>query len=211
MYVPRFNRLDDLEEVRRLVASVGSAQLVTVGSEGYPLATLLPVLWEEDRLVFHMARANDHWRAIEAGAPALAVISGAEAYVSPAWYPSKQEQGRVVPTWNYSAVQLTGRVRVLDDADWVRGAVCRLTDRHEGRRAEPWAVQDAPEAYLAQQLRAIVGLEMTVESVEAKAKHSQNRSEEDRLGVVAGLRREGGRREQQVAEEMERTASTVRR
>ncbi len=211
MYVPRFNRLEDAAEIRALVAVVGSAQLVTVGSDGFPLATLLPVLWEEDRLVFHMARANDHWRRIASGAPALAVVSGAEAYVSPAWYASKQEHGRVVPTWNYSAVHLTGRVQVHDDADWVREAVSRLTDRHEGRREEPWSVTDAPEVYVEKQLRAIVGVEMTVDTVEGKAKLSQNRSEEDRRGVVDGLRREGAGREHQVAEEMEGTAPVVRR
>jgi transcriptional regulator len=211
MYVPRFNRLEDDDEIRALVAAVGSAQLVTTGPDGYPRATLLPVLWEEDRLVFHMARANDHWRAIGADAPALAVVSGAEAYVSPAWYASKQEHGRVVPTWNYSAVHLTGTVTVHDDPDWVRDAVSRLTDRHEGRREEPWAVTDAPEVYVGKQLRAIVGVELRVESVEAKAKLSQNRSEEDRQGVVEGLRREGAGREHQVADEMDRTRPAVRR
>ena len=113
--MPRFNALDDADEIRRLVTSVGSAQLVTVGADGYPAATLLPVLWDDDRIVLHIARANVHWRAIEPGAPALAVVTGPEAYVSPGWYASKAEHGRVVPTWNYSAVQFTGRVDVHTD------------------------------------------------------------------------------------------------
>jgi transcriptional regulator len=206
MYVPRFNALEDADEIRRLVAAVGSAELVTVGADGYPAATLLPVVWEGDRLVLHMARANPHWRSIEAGSPALAVVTGSQAYVSPAWYATKAEHGRVVPTWNYSAVHLTGRVEIHDDPEWVRAAVTRLTDLHEQRREEPWAVTDAPERYVEKQLRAIVGIELTVERVEGKAKLSQNRSEDDRAGVVDGLRREGGAREHGVADQMQDVA-----
>ena len=202
MYVPRFNALDDADQLGALVASVGSAQLVTVGPEGYPLATLLPVIWDGDRLVFHMARANQHWKAIGDGSPALAVVTGPEAYVSPGWYASKAEHGKVVPTWNYSAVQFTGRVQVHPDSDWLREAVTRLTDLHEGRRDAPWSVADAPATYVEKQLRAIVGVEMSIETVEGKAKLSQNRSEEDRAGVIRGLRDEGGGREHEVAEAM---------
>ena len=204
MYVPHFNALDDADEIRALVTAVGSAQLVTVGEDGYPLATLLPVIWDDERLVFHFARANPHWRSIEPESPGLAVVTGPEAYVSPAWYAAKAEHGRVVPTWNYSAVQFRGRVTVHDDADWLREAVTRLTDLHESARAEPWAVSDAPAPYVDKQLRAIVGVELAIESVEAKAKLSQNRSEQDRAGVVDGLRAEGGGREGSVADAMER-------
>ena len=204
MYVPRFNALADIDGIRALVAAVGSAQLVTVGPDGYPLATLLPVIWDEDRLVLHMARANQHWKAVEPGSPAIAVVTGPEAYVSPSWYASKEEHGRVVPTWNYSAVELRGRVTVHEDEAWLREAVTRLTDLHETGRAEQWGVGDAPAAYVGKQLRAIVGVEMVVEHVEAKAKLSQNRSDEDRVGVVAVLRREGGPREQLVADAMSR-------
>jgi transcriptional regulator len=202
VYVPRFNALDDGEEIRRLVATVGSAQLITVGEGGYPAATLLPLLWDGERLVFHMARANPHWRSISPGAPALAVVTAAEAYVSPTWYASKTEHGRVVPTWNYSAVHFTGRATVHDDPAWLLDAVTRLTDRHEQPRAEPWSVGDAPERYLEKQLRAIVGIDFAVEQVEGKAKLSQNRDDADFAGVVAGLRREGGAREHQVADAM---------
>jgi transcriptional regulator len=203
VYVPHFNAVDDLDHARAMVAAVGSAQLITVGDDGYPLATLLPVIWDHERLVFHFARANPHWRSITDQAPALAVVTGAEAYVSPSWYAAKAEHGRVVPTWNYSAVELRGRVTVHDDPAWVREAVGRLTDLHEQRREQPWSVEDAPEAYVAGQLRAIVGVELAVESVTAKAKLSQNRSEADRAGVVEGLRREGGGREREVAHVME--------
>jgi transcriptional regulator len=202
VYVPRFNAMDDADEIRRLVMAVGSAQLITVDDDGCPAATLLPVLWDAARLVFHMARANEHWRGIRPGAPALAVVTGPEAYVSPAWYPSKAEHGRVVPTWNYSAVQFTGRVQVHDDPGWLRDAVTRLTEAHEAGRAEPWAVTDAPEPYVGKQLKAIVGIEFTVERVVGKAKLSQNRDDADHAGVVSGLRREGGRREHDVADAM---------
>ncbi|RLV47904.1 FMN-binding negative transcriptional regulator [Nocardioides mangrovicus] len=202
MYVPRFNAWEDAEEVRALVASVGSTELVTVGPDGYPLATLLPVVWDGDRLLMHMARANQHWRAIAPGTPALAVVAGEQAYVSPGWYASKTEHGRVVPTWNYSAVHLSGRVTVHDDPAWLREAVTVLTRAHEEPRAQPWHVTDAPATYVDKQLRAIVGVELVVERVEAKQKLSQNRSEADRAGVVAGLRGEGGSREVAVAQQM---------
>ena len=186
MYVPRFNVMPE-GDVRDFVAAVGSAQLVTVDADGVPDATLLPVLWRGDRLVGHLARANGQWQRIVDGAPGLAVVTGPEAYVSPSFYATKREHGRVVPTWNYSAVHLRGPVRVVEDVDWLREVVTALTDHHEVAREEPWAVSDAPEKYVAGQLRAIVGVEMVVASVEAKAKLSQNRSAEDRAGVVVGL------------------------
>jgi len=202
VYVPRFNALEDADEIRRLVTTVGSAQLVTVADDGYPAATLLPVVWDADRLVLHMARANQHWKAIRDGAPALAVVTGPEAYVSPAWYASKSEHGRVVPTWNYSAVHFTGRVALHHDPVWLLDAVTRLTDTHEQPRPEPWGVDDAPAVYVEKQLKAIVGIEFTIERVEAKAKLSQNKDDADFAGVVAGLRREGAGREHEVADAM---------
>ncbi len=206
MYVPRFNALDDDPTIRAMVAAIGSAELVSVGEDGYPLATRLPVVWEGDRLVLHLARANPHWRSVpaEGSVPALAVVTDAEAYVSPAWYATKVEHGRVVPTWNYSAVHITGRLRRHEDVEWLRRAVTLLTQVHESVRPEPWAVTDAPSTYIDKQLRAIVGLELTIERIEGKAKLSQNRSDEDRAGVVRGLRDEGSARESVVADQMER-------
>jgi len=215
VYVPHFNALEGVPEIQALVSSVGSAQLVTTGPDGYPLASLLPVIWDPagngtgGRLVMHMARANQHWKAIEPGTPALATVTGPEAYVSPGWYAAKAEHGKVVPTWNYSAVHFTGRVTVVHDPGWLREAVSWLTDLHEaGREAaghEAWSVDDAPERYVTGQLRAIVGIQVEVEKVEAKAKLSQNRSEADRVGVVSGLRSErpeSARGEAQVADRM---------
>ena len=208
MHVPRFNAMEDTA-VRRLVAEVGAAELVTVGADGYPAATLLPVIWEDDRLVFHMARANPHWRSIEPGAAALAVVTGPQAYVSPAWYPSKDEHGRVVPTWNYTAVHFTGRAEVHDDSTWLRDAVTRLTTIHEQDRDQPWSIDDAPDRYIEKQLGAIVGIAFAVERVEGKTKLSQNRSEEDRAGVIDGLEREGSGRERHVAAAMRQLSKPV--
>ena len=194
MYIPHFNAMDDPDDIRFFVESIGSAEVVTVGGDGTPLATLLPILWSADggTVIAHMARANPHWREIGDESRFLAIVAGPQAYISPSWYAAKAEHGRVVPTWNYSAVHLTGTVRVHDDPAWVREAVTSLTDHHEQPRDQPWAVTDTPETYVDKNLKAIVGLEMSVERIEAKAKLSQNRSEADRAGVVAGLRAEGG-------------------
>lgn len=191
VYLPHFNRMD-AEDVASFLDAVGTAELVTAGPDGYPVATLLPFVREDDRLLMHMARANPHWQAIEPGTPALAIVAGPQAYVSPAWYATKHEDGRVVPTWNYSAVHLTGTVTTHHDEDWLRDLVGRLTHLHERDRADPWAVEDAPADYVRKQLRAIVGVELTVERVEAKAKLTQNRSDADRAGVVRGLEQEAG-------------------
>jgi transcriptional regulator len=200
MYIPHFNAVEDIEDIRAFVAAVRVAQLVTVDADGTPLATLLPVIWEGDRLVLHAAKANLQWRSLTEPAKALAIVTGPDAYISPNWYPSKAEHGRAVPTWNYSAVHLTGQVTVHHEPQWLREAVTKLTDLHESGREHPWAVTDAPERYATGQLRAIVGIEMAVERVEAKSKMSQNRSEADRAGVVAGLRAEPDRAAHVVAD-----------
>jgi len=202
VYVPHFNAMPDRREMRALVDAVGAAELVTVGPDGYPVATRLPIIWDDDRLVLHLARANQHWKGIEPDSPALAVVTGVEGYISPSWYATKAEHGKVVPTWNYSSVEFRGRVTVHHDEDWLLDAVTRLTELHEGRRSEPWQVADAPEDYVRKELRAIVGIEMAIERVEGKAKLSQNRSDEDRAGAIEGLRREGGPRERVLAAEM---------
>lgn len=207
MYVPVCNALDDADQIRALVAAAATAELVTVGPGGYPLSTLLPVVWDGDCLVLHMARANPQWRTIGEDAPALAVVTGPQAYVSPSWYRSKAEHGRVVPTWNYSAVHLTGRARVRTDEAWLREAVTLLTDRHEAGRDDPWHVTDAPDDFVTKQLRAVVGIEVRVERVEAKAKLSQNRSAADHAGVVDGLSAHEAPQASAVAAAMARTGT----
>ena len=170
-----------------MVAAQRSGWLVTAVEDEAPVATLMPIMWRGDRIVAHMAKANSHWRSIRDGAKGLVIVSGPEAYVSPNWYPSKAEHGKAVPTWNYIAVHLSGSMRLHHDADWLRAAVTELTDVHEGDRPDRWHVTDAPDDFIATMLKSIVGVEMTVERVEAKAKLSQNRSEADQLGVIGGL------------------------
>jgi len=203
MYIPSSNRIDDDDEIRRFVAATRSAEFVTVGSDGTPVATLLPIMWEGDVVVAHMAKANPQWKSIAPGSPALLISTGPEAYISPSWYAAKAEHGRVVPTWNYIAVHLSGTVRVHEDRAWLRDVVTRLTGVHENVRSEPWRVSDAPERYIDGQLGGIVGLEITVTRVEGKAKLSQNRSEADRRGVVAGLLAESHYEAGEVAAAME--------
>ena len=192
MYVPAFSAIDD-DEARAIVADIGSGWLVTASADGPPTATLMPVLWRDDRVVAHMARANPHWREIADGTPGLLIVGGPEAYISPSWYAAKAEHGRVVPTWNYLAVHLFGSVTIRPESEWVRALVTDLTEHHERDRVDRWHVTDAPDEFIDAQLKAIVGVEMLVERVEGKAKLSQNRTDADRRGVVAGLGAEDGR------------------
>lgn len=210
MYVPKHFAVEGESEIRAMVEAVGSGWLVTVGDGDVPTATLLPVLWSEDHVVAHVARANPQWRGMD-GQPALLIVGGPEAYVSPSWYPSKAEHGRVVPTWNYTAVHLTGTVRVHHDPEWLLAVVTALTDRHESGRGEPWRVTDAPPQYVDANLGAIVGIELTVTRFEAKAKLSQNRGEADRRGVIEGLRREGAPGASAIASAVESAPESTER
>ena len=182
------------EDVRALLAGDGAADLVTSTSQGL-LATMLPFVFDPDAgehgaLLGHVARNNPQWREPAAG-EALVIVRGTDAYVSPSWYASKAEHGRVVPTWNYVTAHVYGRLVVHDDARWVESLVRRLTDQREAALPHPWSVDDAPAAVVAGQLRAIVGLELQITRIEAKAKLSQNRPPADVDGVVAGLAARG--------------------
>lgn len=203
MYVPKLHAVDDEDEIRAMVGTIGAGWLVTTARDGTPAATLLPIIWEDSRVVAHMARANPHWREVQDDAPALLIVPGPDAYISPSWYASKTEHGRVVPTWNYTAVHLTGTVRLHQEPAWVRDAVADLTDLHERGRERPWSITDAPEDFIDAQLRAIVGVEFVVHGIEAKAKLSQNRSPADQRGVVQGLGREPDLRSRAVANAMQ--------
>ncbi len=193
MYIPAHFAAGP-DAVRALLTSPGAANLITM-TDGGLLATLLPFVFEPDvgeygALHAHVARNNPQASAAVAG-EALAIIQGPDAYIPPSWYASKAEHGRVVPTWNYSTAHVYGQLVVHDDAGWLARHVRRLTDRHEGERKHPWSVDDAPEKFIAGQLRAIVGIELLITRIEAKEKLSQNRSAADAAGVVAGLRSGG--------------------
>ncbi len=193
MYVPSHFSVDEAT-TRRFLAAADTADLVTVTPRGL-VATFLPVLYEPatagyGALVGHVARANDQWKLPVRG-DALMVLHGPDAYISPSWYPSKAADGRVVPTWDYVTAHVYGRLVVHDDPAWLESLVRRLTAKHEADNPRPWSVDDAPAPYVAAQLRAIVGVEVAISRVEAKAKWSQNRPGDDIGGVVEGLHASG--------------------
>ncbi|MBT2565475.1 FMN-binding negative transcriptional regulator [Arthrobacter sp. ISL-85] len=193
MYIPAHFAAQP-DATRDLLFSPGAANLVTM-TDGGLMATLLPFAFnpavgERGALQAHMARNNPQWSGATGG-EALAIIQGPDDYISPSWYPSKAEHGRVVPTWNYSTAHVYGELVIHDDDGWLARHVRHLTGLHEGGRQDPWAVDDAPEKFIAGQLRAIVGVELVITRIEAKEKLSQNRSAADAAGVAAGLRAEG--------------------
>jgi transcriptional regulator len=184
----------DAESAAEFLGRIEVADLVTVTDDGL-VATFLPLIFapevgDRGALLGHVARKNDHWKRAARG-EALVIAHGVDAYVSPGWYASKAEHGRVVPTWDYTTAHIYGALRIHDEVEWVDGIVRRLTQRHEGRRSKPWSVDDAPPRFHQGQLRAIVGIELLVTRVEAKFKMSQNRPKADIAGVVAGLADEG--------------------
>lgn len=208
LYVPPAHREQDLATLHAHIAATGLATLVTVGEDG-PLVSHLPLLLDPTagrygELTGHLARANPQWRTSDLRKPTLAIFMGPDAYVSPSWYPAKQEHGRVVPTWNYSTVHARGTLEVFDDPQRLAALVTRLTDLHEGRFAAPWKVTDAPADYLQKQLHAIVGFVLKIESLDGKLKLSQNRSMADRRGVVAGLRASERAADRSTADDVER-------
>jgi transcriptional regulator len=190
MYRPHHFREDRIEVLHAAIRAHPLATLVTAGPAGLQ-ANHIPFLIEDGGrfgvLRAHLARANEQLAALREGADTLVVFQGPQAYVSPSWYATKAETHKVVPTWNYVAVHCWGAPRVIDDAGWLRGLIGRLTEAQEQRRAEPWAVEDAPEDFIAAQIKGIAGLEIPIDRLEGKWKASQNRSDADRAGVAAGL------------------------
>lgn len=179
--------------------------LVTHTAEGFR-ASILPMLFDPEDGPFgtlrgHLARGNPHWRDVEHETDGLVIFDGPDAYVSPARYAEKRVTGKVVPTWNYTTVQAQGVLTVRHEPEWLLAHVRRLVDRHEQQRPDPWSIDDAPDAYVETQLRAIVGLELRIYRLEAKRKLSQNRSDADVAGTIAGLS-SGGPSEQAVAASM---------
>ena len=195
MYVPKHFSETRMELLQAFTERHPFATLVAVTGEGLT-ANHLPLtsrLSPDGTGVLrgHIARANSLWRELKPGAPVLAIFTGADGYISPSWYPSKREHGKVVPTWNYSTVHVSGNIRFIEDADWLRQFVTSLTDINEAGRTQRWHVSDAPTDYIEGMLGAIVGLEIDVTRVVGKFKGGQNRSLADRAGAAAGLRAEG--------------------
>ena len=193
MYLPAFY-LEERREVQfDLIRTHPLGLLISAGPGGL-MANPVPFTAYPDEgggvLRVHVARANPQWQELAAATECLVVFSGPHAYISPSWYPSKVENHRTVPTWNYATVHVWGRPTLHEDAAWLRRQIDDLTQAHEGARPQPWKVSDAPADFVAAQLKAIVGIEIAITRIEAKWKMSQNRSTSDRHGVVAGLQSE---------------------
>ncbi len=187
MYNPPAFAETQQDELTAIMRAASLPVLVSPARGGGLLATHLPLLFQApDRLIGHVAKGNFHWRDFDPTQDSLAMFTAADGYVSPSWYPAKQEHGRVVPTWNYSIVHATGQLAIVEEPAPLLEIVTALTNRYEQGRAHPWAVSDAPDDYIAAQLKGIVGLVLTITKLEGKAKLSQNRSLTDREGVIAG-------------------------
>jgi len=207
MYTPSAFREEHQEVLQEFIAKYPLATLLTTGTGGI-LASHVPLMCGESEgntvLRGHVARANPHWREAQADASALAIFTGPQHYVSPAWYASKRDHGMVVPTWNYIAVHVRGRLSFKTDPAWLREMLENLTNEQERKLGTGWRVSDAPGEFIDGQLAAIVGVDLTVESIEGKWKLSQNRPEADREGVIAGLEAVGSEPALEVSREMRR-------
>ena len=192
MYNPAHFKEEDPQALHRLMGQHPLATLVTLGSHGLQ-ATHLPLLHDCNGGGFgvlrgHMAKANPQWSDFAPGVNALAIFTGPQHYISPNWYPSKVEHGKVVPTWNYVVVHAGGPVRAIHDAAWLKKNVGELTAAHEAAFPNPWTIDTAPHGFIDNMVKAIVGIEVVIETLEGKWKASQNRPEPDQIGVIAALR-----------------------
>jgi transcriptional regulator len=206
IYNPPAFKESDLPALQAQIAAFGLTTLISVGANG-PIVSNLPIVFDANTGPYgtisgHLARGNPQWRESDLTKPALALFMGADAYVSPGWYVSKKEHGKVVPTWNYSMIVASGRLEIFEDADALRAQVETLTKRFEAQFEKPWEVADAPEDFVARQIKGIVGVRLHIESIEGKAKLNQNRSAADQEGVVAGLSPSERAGDRAVAEQM---------
>ena len=213
MYTPKAFAVTDLPLLHAAMRQSELATLVTITTQGL-VATHLPILLNETEgeygtLTGHVSRANLQWRDTDPNAEAMIIFLGPDTYVSPSWYPAKQETGRVVPTWNYAAIHAYGRVTFFEDPERLRTVVTALTRKYEASFPAPWQVTDAPATYIDSQLKAIVGFDFRILRLEGKQKFNQNRSAEDRQGVMDGLRALGEERKTQVAELMQEIESRL--
>ena len=191
MYIPRHNEEKRISVMQALIVSQPLGTLVTLGASGL-FASHVPMVLEEDGSQFgvlkcHISRANTQWRDFVPAVDALAIFAGHQHYISPNWYPGTKEHGKEVPTWNYAVVHAYGPLKVVQDERWLLTNVEKLTAIHEAASPVPWKVSDAPEDFIKSQLKGIVGLELKIQRLEGKWKVSQNRTEEERKGVIEGL------------------------
>ena len=209
MYVPDQFRESDVPTLHALIRAHTLATLVTLGPGGIE-ANHIPMEIDPEpgplgTLRGHVSKSNPVWREARGDVHALAVFVGAQSYVTPSWYRTKQETGKVVPTWNYAVVHASGPLRIVHDREWLRGLVTRLTNTHEGSAPDAWRVTDAPADYIDRMLGGIVGLEMPLARLEGKWKVSQNREAVDRAAVVSGLRATGDPGRRAMADLVEKT------
>lgn len=200
------------DEISHFVESARAADLVTVNPDGLPIATLMPAIWKDldpsreicGTLVMHMARANEQWKLITPGSKGLAIVHGTQAYISPTNYENKLVDHKVVPTWNYQSVHLSGTVEVSEDIELLRQIVSELSHHHEKSREVPWFVEDSDPQYFEAQLKGIIAIALHVTKVEAKSKISQNKSLEDRTRIIEDLFVSGIPGEEVIANEMQK-------
>lgn len=193
MYTPKYHALTDVAAMRAHIAEHPLGAWVCT-AQSQLMSNHIPFVLDvqhgaNGRLLGHVSRANPVWRELADGTPSVVMFIGPHSYITPSWYPGKHQHGKVVPTWNYVTVHAHGMARAIEDTEWIRDVINRLTDAQESRRDTPWKVSDAPSAYIDQMLRAVVGIEITIERLEGRLKVSQDEDEQDRLGTVEGLKR----------------------
>jgi transcriptional regulator len=203
MYIPEHFEERDVAVLHALLRSHPLGTWVTEAN-GQLVVNHIPFIVDATRgkfgvLVGHVARANTIWKTVSTQVDSVVVFQGPQAYITPSWYPTKREHGKVVPTWNYAVVHAHGLPRAIDDPEWLRGHVEALTGVHESERGASWRVSDAPSSYIDAMLRAIVGIEIPIARLVGKWKASQNRAVPDRLGVIEGLLERGDHESQQMA------------
>ena len=214
MYLPKHFEVTDPAALHELIREHPLGALVMQSERGLE-ANHVPFEFQPEpaphgRLLAHVARANPVWRAATEEREVLVIFQGASGYVTPAWYPSKQATGKVVPTYNYAVVHAYGRMRAIEDKAWLHAFVSRLTDRHEAERDDPWHVRDAPDDYIDKMLEAIVGIEITVTRLVGKWKVGQNRTPADQAGVIDGLKARAGADDAAMAQALERYGKPLR-
>ena len=195
MYIPAHFLIKNPQDIHTIIREHPLGALVTLGPDGLD-ANHIPFELDPSHgahglLTAHVARANPVWQQCQDGADVLVIFRGNESYISPNWYPSKHETHRQVPTWNYEVVHVHGRLTVMDEEKFVRGVVARLTREHEASEPRPWKMGDSPPEYIAQMLKAVVGIQVEIQRIEAKAKLSQNREARDRLNAADTLLTKG--------------------